>query len=650
MSENMRHIYKCVQCGGEIEEIKPGLGKCIYCGSKQPIPQVHDEKLEHAYKLRMANQKFDEAKEIYDEVIKSNCKEAEAYWGRALCKYNIEYVLDNDGKTYKPTCHKMDEILITEDADYKFACEYAEDEERKKFYEVEAKRIAKTQKDILDVTRTIEPYDIFISFKATDSNGQHTLDRKIAYDIYNQLTAKGRRVFFSEISLQNDFTGGEYEPYIFAALNSSKVMILVGTQLDYIESAWVKNEWSRFCRMAEKNPGTKKLIPLIEEALLKEQDFPSEVRKYQSVPMVNGTYSLDDLLQKVEGTLAEYAGKEIQRSEKIENDAVLECDKLVGKTQNAISRNDFASAGKYINEALNSNPNSGRANWLSLLCQLGIREDQIRYAKVLLSQYPEYERACQFAKTDQEKAEYLEICKICESNYNYQMQYDAEYQNCCNAMGGKDVQEKLYEMRKELARNYEIREQIKLKNLVFIIASLVFGIISYIGLFSGEAMNNYYENVGLYFKMVIVGVAGVSYFTTRQWMDVKPSAITAGISLVIQVVMIYILSSRYMEGTFERSSGIYLVPYAVLHIFFIIAVILFLHYIYKFMRKKNLLKKVNDINSEFRNVLGGQTEHWELELKNIADKYISNANEYQKQSLQIYNGLVVQEFAEKHSL
>ena len=60
------------------------------------------------------------------------------------------------------------------------------------------------------------------------------MDSVIAQDIYKALTDEGYRVFFSRISLEGKL-GAEFEPYIFAALNGAKVMIIVGT--DYVRLA-----------------------------------------------------------------------------------------------------------------------------------------------------------------------------------------------------------------------------------------------------------------------------------------------------------------------------------------------------------------------------------------------------------------------------
>jgi len=69
--------------------------------------------------------------------------------------------------------------------------------------------------------------------------GRRTPDSVLANDLYHELTQEGYKVFFSRITLE-DKLGYEYEPYIFAALNSAKVMVVLGTRSEYFESAWVK--------------------------------------------------------------------------------------------------------------------------------------------------------------------------------------------------------------------------------------------------------------------------------------------------------------------------------------------------------------------------------------------------------------------------
>ena len=70
----------------------------------------------------------------------------------------------------------------------------------------------------------------------------------LAQDVYEALTAKGLKVFFSRITLE-DKLGTQYEPYIYAALSSAKVMLAFGTTYEYYDAVWVKNEWSRYLKL-----------------------------------------------------------------------------------------------------------------------------------------------------------------------------------------------------------------------------------------------------------------------------------------------------------------------------------------------------------------------------------------------------------------
>lgn len=104
------------------------------------------------------------------------------------------------------------------------------------------------------------------------------MDSVLAQDIYQALTEKGYRTFFARITLE-DVLGREYEPYIFAALNSAKVMLCVGTDYEYFNAVWVRNEWSRFLKMMEKDKA-KHLIPCYKG--IDAYDIPKEFNKLQA--------------------------------------------------------------------------------------------------------------------------------------------------------------------------------------------------------------------------------------------------------------------------------------------------------------------------------------------------------------------------------
>lgn len=277
-------VYKCKMCGGSLE-IEPGtaVATCEYCGTQQTLPRTADDVVgtlfNRANNLRLKSE-FDKAAETYEKVIAGGCTDAEAYWGLVLCKFGIEYV--EDPATYKriPTCHRAQNESILSDVDYLAALENATPEQRA-IYEAEAAAIAVLQRDILAIARQEEPFDVFICYKETDAEGKRTQDSVIANDIYHQLTGEGMKVFYAAITLE-DKLGQAYEPYIFAALQSAKVMLVVGTRPEYFTATWVKNEWSRFLKIV-KADRSKLLIPCYRD--MDAYDLPEEFAHLQAQDM-----------------------------------------------------------------------------------------------------------------------------------------------------------------------------------------------------------------------------------------------------------------------------------------------------------------------------------------------------------------------------
>ncbi len=88
-------------------------------------------------------------------------------------------------------------------------------------------------------------YEIFISYKYSDENGNKTPDFDIAKNLFNTLTDLGYNVFFSENSLEK-IGSSRYRADIDAALDTVKVMIVVTSNAEYVKSHWVEYEWDSF--------------------------------------------------------------------------------------------------------------------------------------------------------------------------------------------------------------------------------------------------------------------------------------------------------------------------------------------------------------------------------------------------------------------
>ncbi len=277
-------VFKCKMCDA-ILSIQEGdsVAVCEYCGSAQSLPRFSDEKMLNLFERAghyRSNNEFDKAQALYEEILESGIKDPDIYWSVILCKYGVEYVEEEDGNKRVPTVNRTQTVSVLDDENYAKALEYA-DEKQRKVYEEEAKRIDDIQKEILAISGKEEPFDIFICYKESDEHGRRTLDSVLAMELYEKLGEEGYKVFYARITLDDKF-GEAYEPYIYAALNSSKVMIAVGTKPEHFQAAWVKNEWSRYLGMI-KNGAKKTLIPAYKD--MDPYEMPMEFAHLQAINM-----------------------------------------------------------------------------------------------------------------------------------------------------------------------------------------------------------------------------------------------------------------------------------------------------------------------------------------------------------------------------
>ena len=352
-------VIKCKMCGGDLV-IEPGstVAECEYCGSRQTVPTADNEKkmvqFERAERLRK-NCEFDKAAGIYESIVSEFRTESEAYWGLFLCKYGIEYVDDPATGKKIPTCHRSSFDSVMEDSDFEQALENA-DTVARKVYREEAKQIEEIRKGIIEVSGKEQPYDIFICYKETDVNGERTLDSVLAQDVYDALTAKDYRVFFSRITLE-DKLGQEYEPYIFAALNSAKIMLAFGTDYEYFNAVWVKNEWSRYLKLMASDK-SKHLIPCYKN--IDAYDMPKEFAKLQAQDM-GKVGAIQDLLRGIEKLLPK---KEtvVQERVVVENaGAASKIASLLDRGYMALEDKEWDKADGFFEEVLNNDSKNAQA-------------------------------------------------------------------------------------------------------------------------------------------------------------------------------------------------------------------------------------------------------------------------------------------------
>lgn len=361
-------VFKCKMCGGTIEfEEGSTVGVCDSCGTKQTLPKTNSEAIANMFNrannLRLKAE-FDRAEEIYERIVQEDDSEAEAHWGLVLCRYGIEYVEDPATHERIPTCHRTLYEPVTQDVDYLAAIDYS-DSFQQSIYEKEARAIDRIQKGILEIVKKEKPFDVFICYKETDENGKRTVDSVIANDIYYQLTQEGFKVFYAAITLE-DKLGQEYEPYIFAALNSAKVMLVLGTKPEYFNAVWVKNEWSRFMKLM-KNDRSRLLIPCYRD--MDAYDLPDEFAHLQAQDMSKLGF-MQDLIRGI---------KKITEVNEPKTKTIVVSNSLDTNTAPLLKRafmfledGEWERADELLEQALNQDPENGEAYLGKLMVDLHV--------------------------------------------------------------------------------------------------------------------------------------------------------------------------------------------------------------------------------------------------------------------------------------
>ncbi len=301
-------IFKCKICGGDLEIAEgASVAECQYCGTRQTLPHFDSERKANLYDRAnhfRRNNEFDKAEGIYEHILNEDLSDAEAYWSLVLCRYGIEYVEDPATHKRVPTVNRAQYTSVFADENYKKAVEYA-DALQRELYEAEAKAIDEIQRGILEISEKEEPFDVFICYKETDAQGRRTPDSVLANELYHELTTEGFKVFFSRITLE-DKLGTAYEPYIFAALNSARVMVVLGTKPEYFNAVWVKNEWSRYLALI-RSGAKKTLIPAYRD--MDPYDLPEEFSHLQAQDMSKLGF-MPDLIRGVKKLLGADEPKE----------------------------------------------------------------------------------------------------------------------------------------------------------------------------------------------------------------------------------------------------------------------------------------------------------------------------------------------------
>ena len=385
-------MQTCNTCGGSVERVG-NYYICEYCGNKWEIDaadDVHAVDRANAW-AALRDGDFEKAADLFEGILLKEKKNHEAYWGRALARAGIVYVTDLREDKKVPTCNNITEASFLNGEDVQKAIALAP-EDLADSYRKQAEYIEKVRVEWLEKASKEPAYDVFISFKDSDrENGiERTQDSIDAQDLYNALIAEGYKVFFSRISLR-DKIAEQYEPYIYNAIKTAKVMIVFGEKPEYFSAVWLKNEWSRFKARIEKGEKHKNSLVVVYKNM-NPGDLPTVLKSRQCLNASDMTF-LSDLTKHIRRVVEEskqsvhldrieIAGGQIAkkaaslkvnevRTHEVGAGAIAETSisekQSIGLIRTYLEERQWGQAAKMTEDVLFDNPSCAEAIWCALL-------------------------------------------------------------------------------------------------------------------------------------------------------------------------------------------------------------------------------------------------------------------------------------------
>ncbi len=415
----------CSGCGAALNYSGKMVCKCEYCGVTNFLS---GESVKNSNKFNRANEErqkcnFDKAKDLYDDLLDEMAPTIDILWGKTLCIYGVEYVEDPLSHEYKPTLHRIGDEDIFECETFKEALELADDEQKKEL-EKDAGEISEINREYIRIANEEEPYDVFICYKDTeefkdeDGNEIPTIDRERGTELYEQLKARGLKVFFSHRTLK---TGEMFEPQIFAALNSAAAMILLLSNEEYINSVWLKNEWSRY-RDLKKKDSRRSFFVVCE----KPEKLPRWAQQQVSKVSTPGVFV--DLASRVKEVLEKqyperYSSEQggSHKSYTTQKPKFIDVKKVYAAAKAQNQAGNFSSSNSNVSEIINVASTHAGAYWLRMCNNKNITLENLERSRIDLSKEADYINAINFA-TAEEKKEFDRVKDKCLENiegFNY---------------------------------------------------------------------------------------------------------------------------------------------------------------------------------------------------------------------------------------
>lgn len=269
--------FICRFCGISLDISDSSVCECKGCGRLQSVPLIdRTEKAElfaRAEKLR-SEQKFDKAMRLFEKMISLTPKDADLYWALSLCKYGVLFFADGGIALARTQAQSF----LT-DSDYLRAVEFADNKQRG-FFEQFALIIDKKRREIAEIATGTE-YDVLICCPENEKAAEY------AAKLQKALVSEKVNAFFAEETLKGK-PKSEWEPFVFAAVNSAKALIITVNSAECFDDISVMNICGRFLSGDLRG---KAVIPVLYD--VSASVLPREIARFQAVNAHNLGFERD---------------------------------------------------------------------------------------------------------------------------------------------------------------------------------------------------------------------------------------------------------------------------------------------------------------------------------------------------------------------
>lgn len=180
-----------------------------------------------------------------------------------------------------------------------------------------------------------------------------------------------------------------YEPYIFAALNSAKIMLVIGGKKEHFEATWVKNEWSRFIDLMKTRPD-RYLIPCYRD--MDAYEMPEQFLVFQGQDMSKLGF-MQDLIRGIDKIMGRTEAHKVQPETKIiQSDVNIQA--LLKRAEILIEDSQDEKADELLERVLDNDPTNSQAYLLKLVIELECHNvEDLKELNIPINSYNNYIRA-----------------------------------------------------------------------------------------------------------------------------------------------------------------------------------------------------------------------------------------------------------------